>query len=86
MPIIQENTIQVGDGIFADVEVHPKTDEPVYYPQHTATFGANILFLCNPHDASYKPTPKEQDELKKKIQEKEGWAYLRVRSGRERES
>ena len=76
----------MGDNIYADIEVHPKTDVPQFYPQHTASIGVGMLLLCNPHDENYKPTEEQKVLLKGQIQNSKTWAYLRVLPSRVRES
>lgn len=86
MPIIQKNTVRIGDDIFADIEVHPKTDVPCFYPRFTTSFGSDVLFLCDLHDKDYQPSPREKEKLVQQIQTKKSWAYLRPLANRTRES
>ena len=86
MPILQRNTIRLGDDVFADIEEHPNTDVPQFYPRFTTTLGSNVLFLCDPYGENYKPTPEQKKILIEHIRTKGTWAYLRPRIGRERES
>ena len=85
MPVTQIEKAQLGGNIFVEVEHHPRTDIPCYFPQFTSSVGIDVLFLCNLRDKNYRPTPEERATLIKEIQSKKSWAYLRVLPERTRE-
>ena len=85
MPVIQKYKVQLGNNIFAQMEEHPSTEIPQYYPRHISGLGQGILILVEPRGSDYVPTPKEKAELIKKVRAVKSWYYLRFDPSRTRE-
>ena len=74
--IISKRRVQVGDNIFVDVEEHPKTEMPEYYPGRTDLWSDGTLALFDCHSKHYTPTPEAQANLAKKIKSAKSWVYI----------
>ena len=84
MKKIIRRRIILKNGMVADLEEHPKTEMPVYYPEKTDLLEDGTLALSNCHSQYWHPTEEAQAELAKKIQSAKSWGYLYPVQGRER--
>lgn len=55
---------------------HTPDEQPEFYPTTIATVNKSAV-LIDEHSKYYEPTKEAQEELKKKLQNYNRWAYLR---------
>lgn len=54
---------------------HTPDEVPEFYPDQVKSVGKSSIFIDS-HSKHYVPTEKAQEELKKKLQNFNRWAYL----------
>lgn len=73
---IQKRIVQIGDGLFAEIEQHPNTDIPKLYPETITHMGDGILCLSDLHSEHYEPTPENRQRLLRQTKNSKMWCYL----------
>ncbi len=74
---IQKRIVQIGDGLFAEIEQHPNTDDPQLWPETVTKMGDGILMLSDLHSEHYVPTPENRQKLLTRTRNAKAWCYMR---------